>query len=157
MDKNNEKTMKLEKRKHRGSIKHLLPLLLLLIVLAVGVIGAESVFAQTSITLKPGDTYNLSKAGKNTSVYINKPGTYTLKGTTRYVRVVITCGKVKCYLDDVNMNAGAYTQTGQVASPLNIVDDGGTDIFRQDADLGNGDRDRRPDHELKKFGGISGK
>ena len=71
MDKNNEKTMKLEKRKHRGSIKHLLPLLLLLIVLAVGVIGAESVFAQTSITLKPGDTYNLSKAGKNTSVYIN--------------------------------------------------------------------------------------
>ena len=114
-----------ENRKHCINRKRLVRTLLLL-VLTVNLLSAERVLAQTSITLKPGETYDLSKAGKNTSVYINKPGTYTLKGTTRYVRVVICCGDVKCYLDNVNMNAGAYTQTGQVASPMNIVDDGGT-------------------------------
>ena len=101
-------------------------ILLLLLVMTVGLFGAYRVYAQTSITLKPGQTYDVGKAGRNTSVYINKPGTYTLKGKSNYVRVVICCGDVKCYLDDVSMHASASTNTGRRASPLNIVNDGGT-------------------------------
>ena len=119
---------KMDKRKCRISRKrYIMRTLILLLVMTIGVIGAESVFANThQTTLKPGDTYDCGKAKANTSVYINKPGKYTLKGSTRYVRIVICCGDVTCYLDGVNMNAGASTYVGKWASPLNVVDDGGT-------------------------------
>lgn len=105
--------------------KYVLPVLLLMLFATVCVFGTDDVFAQKSITLKPGQTYDVGKASKNTSVYINKKGDYTLKGTSRYVRVVICCGGVNCYLDGVNINCGIYSYTGSRASAMNIVNDGG--------------------------------
>lgn len=71
--------------------------------------------------LKPGETYNCSDAGWNTTVYINKPGSYTLKGESTHVRVVINSSDVKLYLaDGLNLDCGATTYVGSRSAAINV-------------------------------------
>lgn len=71
--------------------------------------------------LKPGETYDAGDAGWNTTVYINKPGSYTLKGESTHVRVVINSSDVKLYLaDGLNLNCGATTYVGSRSAAINV-------------------------------------
>ena len=71
--------------------------------------------------LKPGETYDCGDAGWNTTVYINKPGSYTLKGESTHVRVVINSSDVKLYLaDGLNLNCGATTYVGSRSAAINV-------------------------------------
>lgn len=76
--------------------------------------------------LKPGETYDCGDAGWNTSVYINKPGSYTLKGESTHVRVMIESTGVKLYLaDGLNLNCGATAYVGSRTAAINIGLDNG--------------------------------
>ena len=71
--------------------------------------------------LKPGATYDVSDAGWNTTVYLNEPGSYTLKGESNNVRVVINSSDVKLYLaDGLNLNCGATTYIGSRSAAINV-------------------------------------
>ncbi len=76
--------------------------------------------------LAPGDTYDCGDAGWNTSVYINKPGSYTLKGESTHVRVMIESTGVKLYLaDGLDLNCGTTTYVGSRTAAINIGLDNG--------------------------------
>ena len=79
------------------------------------------------IDMNPGETYDCSKADKNTSVNISKPGDYYLKGKSNYVRVHVKSGGVNLYLEDgLNLNCGIYSYIGSRTAPINIGEQGGT-------------------------------
>ena len=77
------------KTTYRNKIRiRILPILLLL-VFAAGIAGADQVHADAliwhEVNMKPGDTYDVGKAKANTTVFIEKAGKYTLKGKSRNV------------------------------------------------------------------------
>lgn len=120
--KGKEKESKPRSRMRRG----LLPALLLMLFATAYVLGAEDAFARAEITLTPGQTYDVSTAGINTNVLIKRSGSYTLKGKSDHVHVDITCGDVNCYLDDLELKCGVYTNIGQRASAITVENNGGT-------------------------------
>ena len=76
--------------------------------------------------MNPGDTYDCTDAGWNTSVYIKKAGSYTIKGQSNNVRVMIESTGVKLYLaDGLNLNCGATTYVGSRTAAINIMLDSG--------------------------------
>ncbi len=71
-------------------------------------------------------TYDCTDAGWNTSVYIKKAGSYTIKGQSNNVRVMIESTGVKLYLaDGLNLNCGATTYVGSRSAAINIMLDSG--------------------------------
>ena len=120
----------------------LLPVLLLLVFAAAGLAGAEQVHADAliwhTVNMKPGDTYDVSKAKANTTVFIKKPGNYTLKGKSTHVRVLIQSDGTNVYLaDGLNINCGATSYTGSRTAPIWVDEFDGTCkiISKRDADV----------------------
>ena len=109
----------------------LLPVLLLLVFAAAGLAGAEQVHADAliwyTVNMKPGDTYDVSNAKKNTTVFIDQSGSYTIKGESRYVRVLVQSGGVDLYLaDGLNINCGVDSYCGSCTAPIWVKDKDGT-------------------------------
>ena len=79
------------------------------------------------VYLNPGQTYNVSDAGWNTTVYINKAGSYTLKGESTKCKVVIKSGGVNVYLEDgLEIDPGIKANIGVATAGLIIEDMSGT-------------------------------
>ena len=105
--------------------------ILLLLVFAAGTVGVAPVHADIlvwhSVNMKPGDTYDVSKAKWNTTVFIKKAGDYTLKGKSEHMRVLIECGGVNLYLaDGLNINCSSHSYTGSRTAAIWVKDNGGT-------------------------------
>ena len=120
----------------------LLPLLLLLVFAAAGLAGAEQVHADAriwhTVNMEPGDTYDVSKAKANTTVFIKKPGNYTLEGKSTHVRVLIQSDEANVYLaDGLNLNCGATSYAGSRTAPIWVDEFDGTCkiISKRDADV----------------------
>ena len=80
-----------------------------------------------TVTMKPGDVYDVSKAGWNTTVYISEPGDFTLKGQSETVRVIVESGDVDLYLaDGLNINCTARSYAGTRTAPIWVRDVDGT-------------------------------
>lgn len=117
-------------KKGKGMMKKLLSAMLLAVVLALGAAGAEFAFADAlvwhEVNLSPGDTYNVSSASWNTTVYIKQPGNYKLRGRSESVRVLVQSGGVNLYLDDgLDINCSAHSYTGSRTSAIWVGDQGG--------------------------------
>ena len=115
----------------KGMKRRFLPALLLAVMIAVGTVGASIAYADIliwhSVHMKPGGTYNVGYAGWNTTVFIEKPGDYTLKGSSRSVRVLIECGGTNVYLaDGLDINCSAHSYTGSRTAAIWVRDNGGT-------------------------------
>lgn len=79
------------------------------------------------VYLSDGDTYDVSTAGKNTTVYIDQPGTYRLMGNSHYCRVVIQSGGVNVYLaDGLNIDPNIYAYVGSSTAAVTVEEQGGT-------------------------------
>ena len=79
------------------------------------------------VYLTNGQTYNVGSASSNTTVYINKPGTYTLTGSSSHMRLVIETGWVDIYLTDgLKIDTGALSYVGSRTAAINVDDMGGT-------------------------------
>lgn len=77
--------------------------------------------------LSPGQTYDVSDAEWNTTVYINKPGNYTLKGQSEKCKVVVQSGGVNIYLEDgLEIDPGIKANIGVETASLIIEDMDGT-------------------------------
>ena len=120
----------------------LLPVLFLLVCAAAGLAGAEQVHADAriwhTVNMEPGDTYDVSKAKANTTVFIKKPGNYTLKGKSTHVRVLIQNDEANVYLaDGLNLNCGATSYTGSRTAPIWVDEFDGTCriISKRDAEV----------------------
>ena len=108
-----------------------LPALLLLVFIAVGIAGADKVHADSlvwhEVDMKPGDTYDVTDAKWNTTVYITEAGDYTLKGQSEHVRVLVEHGGANVYLaDGLNINCGIHSYTGSRTAPIWVKDVDGT-------------------------------
>lgn len=80
------------------------------------------------VHLADGQTYDTASASANTTVHIDKPGTYTLAGYSEHVRVVIESGGVRVFLaDGLNINTGTLSNVGQATAGI-VVDDMGGDV-----------------------------
>ena len=78
------------------------------------------------IEMNPDETYDCSKAGWNTSVYIKQPGNYTIKGQSESVRVMVESSGVNLFLEDgLNLNCGPHTYVGSRSAAINIFLDSG--------------------------------
>lgn len=79
------------------------------------------------VRLSDGDTYDVGTAEKNTTVYIDRPGTYYLKGQSHYCRVVIQSGGVDVYLKDgLNLDPNIYAYVGSSTAAITVEEQGGT-------------------------------
>lgn len=84
------------------------------------------VHAASDVILTPGQTYDVSSAGNNTTVYIDAPGGYTLKGESDTVRVMIRCGGVTvCLADGLSITPGAFANAGVRTAAITVEDMGG--------------------------------
>jgi len=78
----------------------------IILVFMIFMVGMVTATVQThagswhKVYLKPGQTYDVSDAGWNTTVYIDKAGTYILKGQSEKCKVVVQSGGVNIYLED---------------------------------------------------------
>ena len=80
-----------------------------------------------TVNMTNGQTYDVSTASANTTVFISSPGTYALKGSSRNVRVIINSGGVNLYLENgLNINCGATSYTGSRTAAINVEEQGGT-------------------------------
>lgn len=78
-------------------------------------------------TMLPGETYDVSTASKNTTVYIDSAGNYYLKGESTYCRIVIRSGGVNLYLKDgLVIDPGIYAYVGSSTAAITVEDQGGT-------------------------------
>lgn len=91
-----------------------------------GASGLEDIRIWHSKTLVPGEDYDVSSASKNTTVFINRPGSYTLRGNSTYVRVVVQSGGVDLNLHNVRIDPGAYAYGGSSTAGIIVEDKGGT-------------------------------
>jgi len=118
-------------------------IILVFIFLIVGMltatIQAHAVSPWHEVELTPGQTYDVSKAKTNTTVYINKAGDYALKGESTKCRVVIRSGGVNVYLADgleIDPGIGAYVGSRTAAITVNdmngtvkLISKPGADIY----------------------------
>ncbi len=99
----------------------------LLIGLLIATAQAHAVSPWYEVYLSPGQTYDVSKAKWNTTVYINKAGDYTLKGQSTQCRVVIQSGGVNVYLaDGLEIDPGIKAYVGSRTAAITVNDMNGT-------------------------------
>ena len=79
-----------------------------------------------SKTLVPGEDYDVSGASENTMVLINGPGSYTLRGSSTYVRVVVQSGGADLNLHNVRIDPGISAYAGSSTTGIIVEDMGGT-------------------------------
>ena len=113
-----------------GNMRILRFFILVFMILMVGMLTAT---VQThagswhKVYLKPGQTYDVSDAGWNTTVYIDKAGSYTLKGESTKCKVVIKSGGVNVYLEDgLEIDPGIKANIGVATAGLIVEDMSGT-------------------------------
>lgn len=85
------------------------------------------VYAHDDITMKPGDTYDLSKVKKATELYIKSGGSYTLTGKSSKVTVYVEAKKnqtINVHLDGITLtpNSGAPGVSWADRSAITIED-----------------------------------
>ncbi len=100
-----------------------------------------------NIYLQPGETYDATKAGNNTTVYMDKAGTYMLKGKSDNVRFVIKTGGITVYLTDgMHIDPGAYADNGKSASAISVQHKSGDVrlVSKKDASIYVGSHYRAP-------------
>lgn len=86
------------------------------------VLAATSAFADDVIT-----TIDISGKGSNTTVTIDKPGSYRLCGSSSTTWVHVKTGNVTLYLaDGLNINPGISANTGKTCPSIKIENTGGT-------------------------------
>ena len=109
-------------------IRHIMIITVLLIIgLLVVTAKAHAVSPWHETYLSPGQTYDVSKAKWNTTVYINKAGNYTLKGESTKCRVVIQSGGVNVYLaDGLEIDPGIKAYVGSRTAAITVNDMNGT-------------------------------
>ncbi|MBR5337569.1 MAG: InlB B-repeat-containing protein [Lachnospiraceae bacterium] len=79
------------------------------------------------VNLEPGQEYDCSSAGTNTTVFIKKAGTYRLKGKSEKVRVVIQSdGAVVRLADGLNLKCGIKSYDGSRTAPIWVDEFDGT-------------------------------
>ena len=79
-------------------------------------------FADDAIT-----TIDISGKGANTTVTIDKPGSYRLCGSSSTTWVHVKTGNVTLYLaDGLNINPGISANTGKTCPSIKIENTGGT-------------------------------
>ena len=117
--------------------------LLLLMVLAAGIAAADRVYADDSVPnaigMNPGETYDISSAGINTTITLDKPGNYTIKGQSTHVRIVMKSDGVNLYLENgVNINCGILSNVGsrtpailveEVKGTMKIISKPGANVY----------------------------
>lgn len=86
----------------------------------------EDIRIRHSKTLVPGEDYDVSGASENTMVFINRPGSYTLRGSSTYVRVVVQSGGANLNLHNVRIDPGISAYTGSSTTGIIVEDMGGT-------------------------------
>ncbi len=124
-----------------GSIRRVRFIVLILMVIMMGILAAAAQVHAASwhdVYLTPGQTYDVSTAESNTTVYIDKAGDYTLKGESTQCRVVIQSGGVNVYLaDGLDIDPGALANVGLATAGIIVEDQGGTVklISKKDADI----------------------
>ncbi len=94
-------------------------------VFSIDTSASHAVSPWHEVTLTPGQTYDVSDAGWNTTVYINKAGNYTLKGESTKCRIVIQSGGVNVYLADglvIDPGIKAYVGSRTAAVTVNDMD-----------------------------------
>ena len=78
------------------------------------------------VYLTPGQNYDVGSADKNTTVYIDKPGSYTLHGSSSHMRLIIQSGGVDLYLaHGLNIDPGIYSYVGSRTAAITVDDQGG--------------------------------
>lgn len=88
--------------------------------------GLEDIRIWHSKTLVPGEDYDVSGASKNTTIFIKQPGSYTLRGNSTYVRVVVQSGGVDLNLHNVRIDPGISAYAGSSTAGIIVEDMGGT-------------------------------
>ena len=91
----------------------------------------DSSFGGKSVYLDPNDSYDVGSTGHiNTHVYIEEPGTYTLRGSSKRTCVFIRSGGVTVYLENgLNIDPGAAANGGQSASAIYVETEEGDVTF----------------------------
>lgn len=91
----------------------------------------DSSFGGKSVYLEPNDSYDVGRTGHiNTHVYIEEPGTYTLRGSSELTCVYIRSGGVTVYLENgLNIDPGAAANGGQSASAIYVEAEKGDVTF----------------------------
>ncbi|MCQ2545483.1 MAG: hypothetical protein MJ144_03520, partial [Clostridia bacterium] len=116
-------------------------IIVMILTLAFLIFGVASVsYAITpwhTINMDPGDTYDVSKAKKNTTVKIDKSGTFTLTGTSQYCRVIIGSTNATVVLDNLNLDPGIFSYIGSRTASITINDQGGTVTLMSKEDTTN--------------------
>ncbi len=76
---------------------------------------------RNEVYLHDGDSYNISNAPSNTTIYLTEDGTITLSGQSSKVRVVYQKGKVNLLLaDGLNIDPGAQANIGQRTAAITV-------------------------------------
>lgn len=79
------------------------------------------------VELAAGESYDVSTASRNTTVHIKQPGSYTLSGSSTYVRVVVESGGVEIFCENgLSIDPGIYGYVGSSTASLIVGDQGGT-------------------------------
>ncbi|MGL4484994.1 MAG: hypothetical protein ACRCUS_08600, partial [Anaerovoracaceae bacterium] len=102
---------------------------ILILIVTLFFLNTKAVSAASwhDVIPKPGQTYDISKASKNTKVLFNKSGNYWLEGTSKNVYVVIASGGVNLFLKDgLNINTSIYSAIGGKIPAITIEEQGGT-------------------------------
>ena len=133
MDSSIKPVTKKMKRKHYGNRKgRFMRVLLLLFVMAFSVAAVQvsdaGTFKTTVINMKPGNTYDIAKAGNSTQYTVTKSGEYWLKGHSSKAFVRIKGGsRVTLHLmDGLNIDTGAYSYVGDSVPAIWVDDFDGT-------------------------------
>ncbi len=98
-------------------------------IFAVNAVDAKAISISPwhEVYLAPGQTYDVSDAKTNTTVYINKAGDYTLKGESTNCRIVIQSGGVNVYLEDgLEIDPGITAYVGSRTAAITVNDMNGT-------------------------------
>lgn len=79
------------------------------------------------VHLKNGQSYDVSSAKNNTTVYIKEPGSYTLSGSSSKMRLLIESGNVTVYLaNGLKITPGIFSYVGIRTAAISVGDQGGT-------------------------------
>lgn len=121
----------MKKGSKKGWRKLLPQALLLTVMIVVGTVGTGVAHADIlvwhSVHMKPGETHDISHAKANTTIYIEEAGNYTLKGSSRNVRVLIESRDTNVYLaDGLDINCSSTSYTGSRTAAIWVMDNGGT-------------------------------
>ncbi|MBR5337553.1 MAG: InlB B-repeat-containing protein [Lachnospiraceae bacterium] len=107
-----------------------IPVLFFMIMLLIG-FCTKDVHADAliwhEVDLKPGQDYDITDCGWNTTIFIKQPGSYRLSGHSEHVRVVIQSEGANVYLaDGLNINCGTTSYAGSRTAAVWVDEFSGT-------------------------------